>query len=265
MFQNAFQMAVDRFHQYLQDYDLQDPKIQLKVVHTFGVVRAASYLSEALGLSEEDDYLCRIIALLHDIGRFEQLRRYNSFDDSIMPHAQCSIDILFTNAFIREFVPSPQWDRIIYEAIQFHGIFRMPEIEDPRCRMHAALIRDADKLDNFRVKSTDSVLAMVDVSPEELGAEPITPAILACFLNNHPILNSDRVTHMDMWLSYLGYIYDLNFSKSFLYVLENRYIDQIIDRIPYSNPATAASMEQIRSHATAYCEKRRNLPDYANF
>ena len=83
------------FQNYLQQYDKTDDKIRLKIAHTYGVVSACKYIAQVMKLEEEDAKLAELIGLLHDIGRFEQLRIYHSFDDSLMPHAQCSIDILF--------------------------------------------------------------------------------------------------------------------------------------------------------------------------
>lgn len=256
MYEALFNQAKQEFHSYLRNYDIQNPKIHLKIVHTYGVVKAAEYLIEKKQLSLEDAYICKCIALLHDIGRFEQLRRYNSFDDSIMPHAQCSLDILFSEGYIKRFIPERKWDGLIYKAIQYHGVYRMPEgLPDP-VRFHTALIRDEDKIDNFRVKATDSVTAMVDVEAENLGSEEISEHIFASFLQHKPILNSSRITHMDMWVSYLGYLFDFNFTESLLYLLEHNYINRIIDRIPYTNPKTAHQMESIRKEAFAYIQTK---------
>ena len=38
-------------------------------------------------MGEEDRELALLIALLHDIGRFEQLKVYNSYDDNRFDHA----------------------------------------------------------------------------------------------------------------------------------------------------------------------------------
>ena len=54
---------------------------------------------------------------------------------------------------------------------------------------------------------------------------------------------------MDMWISYLGYIYDLNFPESRSIVAGRGTIDKLIDRVPYSNEATRRKMELIRQAA----------------
>jgi len=218
-----FAQAKKIFAGYLKQYDTKNDKIRLKIVHTYGVVDAARLIAEGLGLSGEDTALALHIALLHDIGRFEQLKRYDSFDDSIVPHADLSLSILFDENLIRSFIPERDYDSVIYTAIKNHGVYLMDDSLTGRDRLHSMIIRDADKLDNFRVKEQDSIPAMLDIEAEELGAEDISDHILTSFLNRRPIKNSDRVTHMDMWISYLGYIYDLNFPESRRRTRRHRY------------------------------------------
>ena len=83
------------FKEYLQNFDLKDPKISLKVTHTYAVLSSAKYIAENLNLSKEDYELACLIALLHDIGRFEQLKEYDSYDDTLgMNHAEFGIKLL---------------------------------------------------------------------------------------------------------------------------------------------------------------------------
>ena len=75
-----FEAAKQVFEEYLDGYDRENDKVKLKIIHTYGVVEQSRNLAERLMLSEEDTSLAMIIALLHDIGRFEQLKRYDSFE-----------------------------------------------------------------------------------------------------------------------------------------------------------------------------------------
>lgn len=75
------------FEKYLEQFDREDEKIKLKIVHTEGVIRCAQDICRRMNLSEEDCRLAELIALLHDIGRFEQVRLYDSFEPTVMDHA----------------------------------------------------------------------------------------------------------------------------------------------------------------------------------
>lgn len=251
-----FTQAKKLFARYLKRYDATDDKIQLKIVHTYGVVKAAGYITEGLNLSREDTSLACHIALLHDIGRFEQLKSYHSFDDSIISHAELSLKILFEDRLIEQFIPERSFDPIIYAAIRNHSLYQMEESLAGKELLHSKIIRDADKLDNFRVKEQDSIHTMLDVSPAELGAEPVSDRTFHCFLNHSPIRYSERETHMDMWVSYLAYIFDLNFPISRRYIREHDYINKLVDKIPYTDPETRSRMEAIRKTALLYLEQQ---------
>ncbi|MCQ4759064.1 metal-dependent phosphohydrolase, partial [Enterocloster bolteae] len=71
-----------------------------------------------------------------DIGRFEQLKRYDSFDDSIVPHADLSLSILFDENLIRSFIPERDYDSVIYTAIKNHGVYLMDDSLTGRDRLH---------------------------------------------------------------------------------------------------------------------------------
>ena len=92
-----FYTAKRQFNNYLKDYDCHNDKIRLKIVHTYGVVKESTDISARMRLSEEDTTLAKMIALLHDIGRFEQLKRFDSFLPDTMDHAAYGVKILFNN------------------------------------------------------------------------------------------------------------------------------------------------------------------------
>ena len=78
---------------------------------------------------------------------------------------------------IRQFVPEDTWDDIIKISIAHHSDFCLEGITDPRTLLHARLIRDADKLDNCRVKLKDDLQIFMGASAEEIGAQEITPVV----------------------------------------------------------------------------------------
>ena len=204
--------AKQKFETYLESYDRSNDKVRLKIIHTYGVVHDMSEICHRMHLTEEDTELARIIALLHDIGRFEQLKRFDSFEPTTMDHAAYGVQVLFEEGMIRQFVPEDTWDDIIRTAIARHSDFHLEGITDNRTQLHARLIRDADQC----------------------------------------IYSPDRVTKMDYWVSYVAYFCDIYFRASFDIIEEHDYLNKIIDRIPYSNPDTKQKMENIRTHLAKY-------------
>ena len=67
--------------------------------------------------------------------------------------------------------------------------------------MHAQIIRDADKLDNCRVKLETAIDILMGVTAEQVGMSKITPEVMRQF-KNHTIkaLLETRKTKMDYWI-----------------------------------------------------------------
>lgn len=251
--------AKKAFERYLDQYDREDDKIKLKIVHTYGVVRCMNQITKKMGLSKEERKLAELIALLHDIGRFEQLKRFGSFEPGLMDHAAYGAEILFEEGMIREFIEDSRYDEIIRMAIEKHSAYKLIGISDPCALLHAKLIRDADKLDNCRVKLEDAVETMLDVSAEEVGKQQISPEVLAQVYQKTSIDNKTRNTKMDYWVSYVAYFFDINFPETLEIIHEHQYVDRIIRRIPYSNIDTAKKMRQIGDFVNDYIKGRISL------
>jgi len=59
--------AMKEFKNYLQDYDLNNEMIALKVRHTYGVVNISEYIAKDLNLDDENidsNYKSRIIDMI---------------------------------------------------------------------------------------------------------------------------------------------------------------------------------------------------------
>lgn len=252
----SLEHAKEAFHKYVSQYNLDDPKIALKVRHTYAVVDACEYLADSLELDKENRSLALLIGLLHDVGRFEQLTRFNSYDDNLLSHAECGLEVLFEQNNIRNYIDTDNYDDIIYAAIKNHSLFSIDLSVTGQALLHAKIIRDADKLDNFRVKAVDPIPAMLDVDEAYLGADTVSDNIFRDFMEHRLILKENRHTKLDMWVSYLAFIYDFNFPASYQYILEHHCIESNIDRIRYTNPETAEKMAAIRAEAISFCHGR---------
>lgn len=249
------QYARDAFDRYLQDFDRENEKILLKIIHTENVASCAREIAFRMKLSEEDCQLAELIALLHDIGRFEQIRLFDSFEPTTMDHAGFGVELLFgERQMIRQFAEEDTWDEIIRTAIGRHSDFSVGKIEDPRTLLHARLIRDADKLDNCRVKLEESIEVMLGVDEKTVGQQRITDRIWEACLRHESILSAERVTKMDYWVSYVAYFFDINFAETFSIIKEENYVHRIIDRIPYSDRETAEKMDQLGKMVESHME-----------
>lgn len=244
--------AKKKFELYLKDYDMKDEKILLKKKHTFAVLDTADYICKKEKMSQEDTQLALLIALLHDIGRFEQLKTFQSFDDRKFDHAEFGVKVLFDEGKIRDFLEDRKYDEIIKKAIAYHSAYKLPRELSKKEELQCKIIRDADKLDNFRVKETEKIETLFDTPAEEVGKEEISDHVLNDIREERTILSNTRKTNMDKWVSYLAFVFDLNFRASFQFLEENQWIDRNIRRIKYTNKETKKRMEEIQTLCNTY-------------
>ena len=254
-----FQYAKKRFYKYLNQYDTENGSIKLKIIHTFEVVKNCEYIAKGLNLNTEDIELAKLIALLHDIGRFEQIKKFGCFDDKKLEHAKFGIITLFENDFIREFIHEKKYDNIIKKAIYNHNKYAIEEGLNDKELLHCKIIRDADKIDNFRVKEKDKFEDMFPkiYNKETINKEKISLKVYEDFINEKCIKLEDRKTIIDYWVCVLAFIFDLNFDISLKYVKDRNYIDILIDRISYEDIETKKKMEEIRNCAKNYINKKK--------
>ena len=252
-----YNKSLQAFKDYLKKYDINNGMIALKVRHTYGVVSLSEYIAKDINLSNEDVELAKLIALLHDIGRFEQAKEYGDFRDyTSLDHAELGIKILFEDNLIRKFIDSDKYDNIILKAIKNHNKLKIESGLNERELLHAKIIRDADKADNFRVKANDKFEDIFNSTKEKIENSFISDKIYNDFMNQKVIVSSQRITDIDHWVSYLALIFDFNYTSGLKYIKEKNYINIIIDRIDYKNKETKEKMEIIRTFTTNYIDNK---------
>lgn len=225
------------FDEYVSNYDCHIGLIHLKIIHTYEVMKIMDKICHWLKLNEDDTQLALLIALLHDLGRFEQYRIYQCFEDyKTVDHALFSSELLFKNNLIRKFIDDDQYDDIIRVAIEQHNKYKVDEdINDEKTLLFVHLIRDADKLDNFRVKETETIETLFNISLEQLQEEKISDTVYNQFKNCQLIYGPSRTTHLDMWISYIAFIYDLHYPQSIKYIDDNHWVERSFNRIQPTN------------------------------
>ena len=234
---------------YIEKYDFSNPRIKLKAAHIYRVADVAKQIATELKLSQEQVELAELIGLLHDIGRFEQLRIYDTFKDrESVNHAEMGVKVLKENDFIKEFCNDEKYYDIIYIAILNHNKYKIEDGLDSEILLQSKIIRDADKIDilNLLVFETFETL----YKRKEIIDEPITEKVLNAMLEGKQVERKDQKTAMDDWASNIGYIYDINFKPSFKILKEKDYINKIINR------TKTPEMEKIRNYVNKYIDEK---------
>lgn len=237
---------LEEFEKYVKKYDMNNVNIKLKYNHSYRVMRLAEKYAKLLGFNDKDLELAKLIGLLHDFGRFEQLRVYNSYNDSkTIDHADYSVVQLFDKKEIEKFSSNKEDYPIIEFAIKNHNKYEIPEMHDERTLMHAKLIRDIDKLDIIYLFGK---LGELNLKGNE---KPISEIVIDNIKKHNTVKKNDAVskndniaiqfafafdTYNDICLlelkENLKYYYkqiDCNDIFNEVYEIVNKYIDERID------------------------------------
>lgn len=244
------------FAEYTAQYDMDDEKIRLKVEHTYRVALLCERIACSLSLTEEEIAVAWTLGMLHDVGRFEQLRRFGTFSDAdSIDHAHFGATLLFAEGRIRDYLPGEKWDEVLQVAIYYHSAYRLPENLEERTALFCKIIRDGDKIDILKVTCDIPLESIYDVSSHELYHATITPAVMEAFLEHHAILRSLKKTPLDNVVGHIALVFELEFPESYRLVQEQGYLDKLLC-FPTQNPQAQRQMEQIRQCMESYLQQR---------
>lgn len=250
------QKAENAFEEYIKKYNPEDEKIQIKIGHIKRVEKQSEWIAISLGLDEENKLLAKLIGLLHDIGRFEQIRKYNTFLDKIsVNHAEEGNRVLFEEGLIREFVADPQYDTIIYKAIGNHNKIQIEPGLNEKEMLHAKIIRDADKSDIYPTILATGLHGNIAFPDRDTSKEKITQSIFEKFMQKKPISYGEIQTNIDHMVIWVTYIYDIYFAVTLKKIQEENYISKILHMTEYDDKDTKEKIEQIERKANQDIEE----------
>ena len=217
------------FEQYVSRYDANDPKIRLKIDHTRRVAALCERIAPSAGVERVD--LAWLCGMLHDIGRFEQIKRYGTFNDAVsVDHAALGADLLFGEGLIDQFSPglSGVEAGILEVAIRSHSAYRigpgLGEAEERYCH----ILRDADKIDIFQVNCETPLEDIYNVTTEALHTSAVTDAVKDCFRNRTAVLRTLKKTPADYVVAHICLVFELVYPISMDIVKEQGYVDQML-------------------------------------
>lgn len=247
--------AKKEFSKYVKNYDLEDDKIQMKVQHIERVSQIAKKLAIKLELKEEDVKLAELIGLLHDIGRFEQLKKFNTFNDrKSVNHGEYGVEVLFNKntGIIRNFIEDKQYDEIIKKAILSHNRNKkdIPNDLTTRELLHTKLIRDSDKIDILNILTFEK--KEVAWEKADLSDEVITKEIYEEFMEKGRIDYKNKKTSADSLVGHFAYAFDFNFPDSIKFIKQQNYFEKIYNRFKFNNVKTKIQFEKIYDKVIQY-------------
>lgn len=243
------------YKEYMSNYNPNEPRIALKISHIYRTAEKAKWLAEKLKLNKEDILLAEFIGLLHDIGRFEQVKKYNTFLDKIsVNHGEYGIKVLFEDNLIRNFIEDTRYDEIIIKAILNHNKNNIQEECSERELLHCKIIRDADKLDIYYALLKERI---EDTYPiDRYPKESISKKIKEDFINNHKINYSEIKTCADLLVAHIAYIFDINYRYGLEEIKKENYIEKLIKRFDSQDKQTIQDLNELKDIAEEYIQEK---------
>ncbi len=204
------------FEKYANKFDMNEEAIKRKFDHSYRVAKYANEIAKSMNLNESDVYLATLIGLLHDIGRFNQWKIYKTYvDGDSYDHALLGVEVLKENNFIKKFEKDTVNQEIILKAIYYHNKLAIDENLDERTKLHAKIIRDADKLDIMMTQGTEVIKSDYLVGEE----------LIKSIKEHRQCRNQYVQTKIDHVARMLCFIFDLNFKYSLKFVKEQNFIE----------------------------------------
>lgn len=241
------------FKKYVEKYNPEDEKIKLKIAHIERVAQTAKKIAIQQNLEKEDVELAELIGLLHDIGRFEQVRLYHTFvDKDSINHGEYGVKVLFEDGLIRDFIETDKYDEIIKLSILNHNRAKIQDGLTEKQNLHAKIIRDADKIDIFSILIVGDKKAIWE--KEDLSNDIISDEIYKEFIEDRSIDYKNRVTSADILVSHFAYVYDFNFKESLKIIKENNYLEKLYNRFVFNDEDTMRKYNEIYKTAIKYLE-----------
>lgn len=224
------------FEDYIKNYDRSIKAIDSKYHHTFRVIDYSTQIAKSLNLSEEDTNICKICALFHDIGRFPQYMKYQSYDDyETCDHGDLGEKVLKELGYNNE---------IVLKAVKYHNKVSIPNNLTERESMFCKILRDADKIDIMLKQANvnkDEVYYIDDYNKNRL-------------LNNRLLEKIDSKNSCLVIYKVTAFIFDVNYKKTFEILkkedIVNKKMKLIIDKFPNEEA------KELENHFNKYLEEK---------
>ena len=237
------------FDNYVSNYDMNVRQINFKYYHSYRVKDLMKKLAIDLNLSKKEIEVAEVIGLLHDIGRFEQIRKYGECSDvrTGIDHADESCIYLFDEGHIKDFYDDEKYYEIIKDAIKNHNKYIIDKKLCGKNLLFTKMIRDTDKIDIYKVLSEEYTYTY--------DIKEINKEVLDTFNKKKTIDTHMKITKTDTVYTYFAFVYDINFKESFKILKNGKYLEDLISVI-IPTEESVEEFEKLKEKVSNYINKK---------
>ena len=242
------QRVKEQFASYTRNYDPEDTKIALKIAHTYRVADNCEQIAKSIGLTDEEVEFAWLSGMLHDIGRFEQVKRYNTFIDSeSVDHAEFGADLLFgKDKLIADYIDDRDWDAMLEIVIRQHNKYRMDETISGKTLVFCNILRDADKVDIFRVNVETPMEEIYNVTEDVLLTSGVSEKVMEQVRERHAINRDIMESPVEHLIGHIALTFELVYEKSRELAKEQGYVLKMFE-FPTRNESTKRALAETRT------------------
>lgn len=221
---------------YFNEEQYINANLRRKLCHSKRVYAEADYIIKSLELDSNTILLTLAAAVLHDIGRFPQFAKYQTYNDARSEnHCKLGVEELEKTKMLAS-LPENE-TKIIKDAVLYHGVKELPENLDPQTKLITQIVRDADKLDIFEVVLTG--YEIIKNQPEKRDFEIEFPEtdqyskeiIEALMLGQHIDYRLMR-TMNDVRLLQMAWAFDINFPATAQRIQQRKCLERLLSYLP---------------------------------
>jgi hypothetical protein len=207
----------------------------LKKEHSLRVLQEIRGIAASIDLPPEEGIIAETVALLHDVGRFEQYTRYKTFvDRKSVDHAELGIDIIKKTGILGDLTEKDR--SLVLTAIGNHNRAAIDAHINGRTLLFCRMIRDADKLDIMHLltshyrKAGRGAKNAIDLNlPAGNG---ISPEAVADLMSGRIVLFSHVKNGNDFKLLQMAWVFDISFPYSLIKIRENNFLGELKAALP---------------------------------
>ena len=215
------------FEQYIKQFkdEKNSDKYNWKIEHSYRVAKICHEIALKEGDTPEEVRLATICGLFHDIGRFSQISKYNSYNDhTTKDHGVIGYNIL-SNERLLEKVLYPEDEIILMDSTLNHNQYQIASSVDSYTSHFCKIVRDADKIDILR--------GMIEGNIHyKSNNHPISYYVKEDIINNQLVNWKHIKGDNDHLAECFSFAFDINFETSKKIIKDDDLFTKLYDTIP---------------------------------
>ena len=237
------------FNKYVKKFDMNKGNVKTLYFHSLRMMDLCKDIATNLGIfTEEEIVVCGFIGLFHDIGAFDNNKKYIIFQDD-----DCSkktLEILFEkDKLMRDITENEKYDDVIKVSIYCQSKYGLPKGLNDKLLTFCKIIKDAHSIDEFKIFANYPYMdTCIDCFPSSI--------VYDTFKKYSVISNKVSDNSADSVLEVLSLVFGINYHYSFVLLNQEESVNKLINSLKISNENIRSFFNQIATIINMYIDRK---------